>query len=165
MNHSVQLIKWLTVPLLIVVAQVALNAKGTFASVAEVWGFIGTSLVVLLIWRHRLGKFTSYLTQRPFPSVENVDRADRRFAALSLSLPFLLLFALKLVILALVVADPAWMQPYVWTLWTIFGITAVGSWQILPFRPDSEGFMISQGKNVAGEERPLIVLMTGKTQR
>lgn len=101
------------------------------ASSTEVWGFIGISLIILLIWRHRLGKFTSYLTQRTFPDMENIDRADRRFAALSLSLPFVVLFALQLTMLALTVADPAWMQQHFWTLWTIFGITAVAFWQIV----------------------------------
>lgn len=63
--------------------------------------------------------------------MENIDRADRRFAALSLSLPFVVLFALQLTMLALTVADPAWMQQHFWTLWTIFGITAVAFWQIV----------------------------------
>jgi hypothetical protein len=130
-NQSIQLIKWLTVPTLIVGVQAVFDAKGMFVSNVEVWGFIGTSLIMLLVWRHRLGQFASRLTQRPFPSMENADRDDRRFAALSLSLPFVVLFALQLAILALVVACPSWLQPYVWTLWTIFGITAVACWQIV----------------------------------
>lgn len=42
--------------------------------------------------------------------------------------------------------------------------TAVGSWQILPFRADAEGFIISQELMKEGNTRPIIELMNGKLE-
>lgn len=130
MTGCVQFLKWSAVPALIVSAQFALDANDVFRSEAAIWGFVLATVIVLLFWRHRLGKLTSGLTNREMPNVEDVGRADRRFAFLSLSLPFVLLFGLQLVILALIALEIPWARRYSGILWTIFGISAVGFWQI-----------------------------------
>ena len=133
MYASIEFAKWLVVPASIVIAQFVLHANGAFESMDGVWGFVAASLIVLLVWRHRLGRLVS-----KFPETEarpvNVAASDRRFAFLSLSTPFLGLIAVQLAILSLFLSDLvweiSWVQRYSGTLWAIFGITAVGFWQI-----------------------------------
>lgn len=129
MNVCIQLVKWTVVPALMT-AQVALDANGVFQSEAAIWGFVFASGIVLLFWRHRLGKLTSRLTNFEMPYVEDIGKSDRRFAFLSLSLPLVLLFGLQLTILALIALEIPWARHFSGTLWTIFAISAVGFYQI-----------------------------------
>ena len=131
MIRCVQLVKWSAAPALIVAAQMVLNARGAFQSDTALWVFCVSALIILLIWRHRLEKLTSRLAHDiTMPERDDVDRADRRFAFLSMSVPFVVLIAVQLGILSLLSLDISWAQNHSGTLWTVFGITAVGFAQI-----------------------------------
>ncbi len=43
-------------------------------------------------------------------------------------------------------------------------LSAVGSWQVLPFQAEAEGFIISQELMKEGNTRPIIELMNGKLE-
>ena len=132
MIRSIQLVKWSAVPALIVAAQMVLNARGAFQSESTIYGFSGAALIILLIWRHRLGKLTSRLAHDIImPERDDVDRADRRFAFLSMLAPFVVLIAVQLGILSLFALEYSWAQRHSGTLWTVFGISAVGFAQIV----------------------------------
>jgi hypothetical protein len=133
MNGHIQPAKWLIVPTLVVIAQIVFDAAGGFDTEFGVWSFIAISLVVLLIWRHRLGNLILPLTKGEIADMANMDRPDRRFAFLTMASPFALLFALQLLILVLFLTDSPTVQGYSGTLWTVFAITAIGFYRIALF--------------------------------
>ena len=133
MNGHIQPAKWLIAPILVVIAQIVIDAAGGFDTEFGVWSFIAISLAVLLVWRHRLGNLILPLTKGEIADMANMDRADRRFAFLTMALPFALLFALQLLILVLFVTDSPTVQAYSGTLWTVFAITAIGFYRIALF--------------------------------
>ncbi len=126
MKNNLQLAKWIIVPAMIVLGQVVLNAYGAFDTAFGIWAFSVTSLVILLIWRHRLGK--CIFSRPPVRSlnVEAMDRSDRRFVFLSGAAPFAVMIAIQLSIFLFVVIDPPLVHRHSGTLWTIFAIAAIG---------------------------------------
>ncbi|QDT03879.1 hypothetical protein K227x_22640 [Rubripirellula lacrimiformis] len=130
MEHHIQTAKWLIVPTLVVIAQIAFDAAGGFDTEFGVYSFIAISLVVLLTWRRRLGSLILPLTKREIADMGNMDRPDRRFAFLTMASPFAFLFALQLLILVLVLTNSPTVQGYSRTLWTVFAITAIGFYRI-----------------------------------
>ena len=133
MKENLQLAKWIIVPAMIVLGQVVLNAYGAFGTESGIWAFTGTSLVILLIWRHRLGNFIFPLTRVGSLNIEAMESSDRRFVFLSGAAPFAVLIAIQLSIFLLVVIDPPLVHRHSGTLWTIFAIAAIGFVHISPY--------------------------------
>ena len=130
MINNLQPAKWIIIPAMIVLAQIVLDAYGAFDIEFGVWAFIATSLVILLVWRHRLGKLIFPLARGGIANMETMDRSDRRFVFLSGAAAFAVMFAVQLSILLLVVIDPPLVHRHSGTLCTIFAITGICFYQI-----------------------------------
>ena len=130
MRAFIRFAKWSVVPAVVVLAQITCNATGAFSSEPLIWGFIAAALVILLVWRHRLGKKVASIKPDGIPEMKQLGRADRRFLFCSLLFPLVSLFVLELLVLVAITLDVPVAQRHSGTLWTIFGIIAVGFQQI-----------------------------------
>lgn len=141
MNTCMQLAKWSAVPSAVLAAQIALAASDAFDAESALWAFIAVSLVMLIVWRRRLGRTLGQLVPAARKCLPQLAPQDRRFAAWSMLSPFAFLLVLQITILALFLSDASVAHKHAGTLWTLFAIVSIGFNQIAM----GLGYMIMKG--------------------
>ena len=139
MTETKTILKWFTAPLLILVAQIALDTIDAFDSDIVLWAFSVLSILTLFVWRSRLGKALKVLMPPDgYPNLEPVEvkqvsLSDRRFAVISMMFPYAILLLAQLAIVVVLSLDLATVRTHFGSIVTIVGVLAIGFHEIAMF--------------------------------
>lgn len=137
MTDTKAILKWFTIPTLIVVTQILLDTIDAFESFVVFLAFLVLSILTLYVWRSRFEKaLKALMPPDGYPNVETVKQAplsDQRFAVWSMMSPFAILMFAQLAIVIVLSLKVSIVQTYAGYFWTVFGVLAFGFFQIAMF--------------------------------
>lgn len=133
------ILKWFTIPTLIIISQILFDAFDAFDSDAVLLAFVVLSVLTLYVWRCRFAKaLKALMPPDGYPNVETLELeqispSDRRFVVLSMMFPYVILFLVKLAIVAVLVLNLSVVRSHIGCIWTVLGVLAIGCYEIATF--------------------------------